>query len=579
MNNQLQLIAKLKQQPKQGRRAPTAFELLKDQAEALYEQFKDGGKDVVRASGFALLGDAVIGAYEKVNILEKQNRKLSESFGVNTHRAAQLSVTFDTLGLALGVNTDKLKIYAGELKKLFPGQAAYLQNAKGFGGEIGKQLDLMRNKMGLSAEATEGFIRNQALISETTLGTIDAEIAKFTSAKGVRGVYEGAFKDIKEAIGNLDAETAAVFGRQGIGNLSEAVLGAKKLGIELSKVLNTGTGFLDVEQAIGNEIELQMLGAKDLNISAIQQARLSGNGLELTKQLTNYLTANGEEMKRNPYLLQKSAEALGFSNDELLKMYANLQQNGKLEEENKQTLTDRTKDIQAVIDKQNEQLKLDEASRRVKAGIKAMTDEELANLTMTAEQEEAYLNTLQSISDIQGDKLQQQYAATMMKDGGQVEQVMNLAAKMNESMTNAAGLAESVVKALNDSTTLKALMGAGGFLTTLQTFIESLKTGKTDVPGVTNTAKSVTDVFIPAGGASSVITGPKGSFSLDPDDDIIGMPNARNALANKGGGDTAAVIAALKGMSFHVTNVFDGDKIRSSLQIRQGQQLNNTNIV
>ena len=579
MNNQLQLIAKLKQQPKQGRRAPTAFELLKDQAEALYEQFKDGGKDVVRASGFALLGDAVIGAYEKVNILEKQNRKLSESFGVNTHRAAQLSVTFDTLGLALGVNTDKLKIYAGELKKLFPGQAAYLQNAKGFGGEIGKQLDLMRNKMGLSAEATEGFIRNQALISETTLGTIDAEIAKFTSASGVRGVYEGAFKDIKEAIGNLDAETAAVFGRQGIGNLSEAVLGAKKLGIELSKVLNTGTGFLDVEQAIGNEIELQMLGAKDLNISAIQQARLSGNGLELTKQLTNYLTANGEEMKRNPYLLQKSAEALGFSNDELLKMYANLQQNGKLEEENKQTLTDRTKDIQAVIDKQNEQLKLDEASRRVKAGIKAMTDEELANLTMTAEQEEAYLNTLQSISDIQGDKLQQQYAATMMKDGGQVEQVMNLAAKMNESMTNAAGLAESVVKALNDSTTLKALMGAGGFLTTLQTFIESLKTGKTDVPGVTNTAKSVTDVFIPAGGASSVITGPKGSFSLDPDDDIIGMPNARNALANKGGGDTAAVIAALKGMSFHVTNVFDGDKIRSSLQIRQGQQLNNTNIV
>jgi hypothetical protein len=579
MNNQLQLIAKLKQQPKQGRGVPTAFDLLKQQAEDLYETFKVGGKDVVRASGFALLGDAVIGAYEKVNILEKQNRKLSESFGVNTHRAAQLSVTFDKLGLALGVNTDKLKIYAGELKKLFPGQAAYLQNAKGFSGEIGKQLDLMRNKMGLSADATEGFIRNQSLISETTLGTIDAQIAQITSADGVRGTYEGAFKDIKEAIGNLGAETAAVFGRKGIGNLSQAVLGAKKLGVELDKILSTGTGFLDVEQAIGNEIELQMLGAKDLNISAIQQARLSGDGLALTQELTKYLEANGEEMKRNPMLLQKSADALGFSNDELLKMYANLQQNGKLEEENKQTLTARTDDIQKVIDKQNEQLKLDEESRRVKAGIAAMTADELANLKMTAEQEEAYLNTIQSISDIQGDKLQQQYAATMMKDGGQVEQVMNLAAKMNESMTNAAGLADQVVTALNDSTTLKALMGAGGFLTTLQTFIESLKTGKTDVPGVTNTAKSVGDVFIPAGGASSVISGPKGSFSLDPDDDIIGMPNARNALANKGGGDTAAVIAALKGMSFHVTNVFDGDKIRSSLQIRQGQQLNNTGIV
>jgi hypothetical protein len=575
MNNQIQLIAKLKTQPRQGS-IPNAIDLLNTQAKELYKTFKDGGADVVRASGFALVGEAAMGAYEKVNVLEKQNRKLSESFGVNTHRAAQLSVTFDKLGLALGVNTDKLKLYAGELKKLFPGQAAYLQNAKGFSGEIGKQLDLMRNKMGLSAEATEGFIRNQSLISETTLGTIDAQIAQITSADGVRGTYEGAFKDIKDAIGNLDAETAAVFGRKGIGNLSQAVLGAKKLGVELDKILSTGTGFLDVEQAIGNEIELQMLGAKDLNVSAIQQARLSGDGLALTKELTKYLEANGEEMKRNPYLLQKSAEALGFTNDELLKMYANLQQNGKLEEENKQTLTARTDDIQKVIDKQNEQLKLDEESRRVKAGIAAMTADELANLKMTAEQEEAYLNTIQSISDIQGDKYQQEYAKTI---GDQVEQVMKLAGEMDKSMATAAGLATKVVTALNDSDLLKELMGAGGFLSTVSGFIDSLKTGNTAVPGMATDAVAKSDVFIPAGGASSIISGPKGSFSLDPDDDIIAMPNARNALANRGGGDTAAVIAALKGMAFHVTNVFDGDKIRSSLQIRQGQQLNNTNIV
>ena len=83
------------------------------------------------------------------------------------------------------------------------------------------------------------------------------------------------------------------------------------------------------------------------------------------------------------------------------------------------------------------------------------------------------------------------------------------------------------------------------------------------------------DIFIPAGG-SNVISGPLGSFELNPKDDIIAMPNARNALANKGGGDVNAIIAALNGMSFHVTNIFDGDKIQSSLQIRQGQRLNNT---
>jgi hypothetical protein len=54
------------------------------------------------------------------------------------------------------------------------------------------------------------------------------------------------------------------------------------------------------------------------------------------------------------------------------------------------------------------------------------------------------------------------------------------------------------------------------------------------------------------------------------------MPNIRQATAG-GGSDASALIAALQGMSFHVTNVFDGDKIQSNLSIRQGQALNNIN--
>jgi hypothetical protein len=54
------------------------------------------------------------------------------------------------------------------------------------------------------------------------------------------------------------------------------------------------------------------------------------------------------------------------------------------------------------------------------------------------------------------------------------------------------------------------------------------------------------------------------------------MPNARAALASNSS-DTSAIVAALQGMSFHVTNVFDGDKIQSNLSIRQGQALNNIN--
>jgi hypothetical protein len=554
MNTQLRLIARLKTQPRHGS-ALSAMDLLKQQAEDLYNTFKEGGKDIVRASGFTQVTDAVINAYEKVNILEQQNRKLSESFGVNTMRAAQLSKSFDKLGISINVNTDKLKIYAGELKKLFPGQAAYLANAGKFGEKIGKQAELMRNKLGLSAEVTEGYIRNQALLSSTSADNfenLENEISKYSA--GLRGTYEGAFKDITQAIGELDAETAAVFGRngKGLGNLSNAVLGAKKLGIELGKVLQTGTSFLDVESAIGSEIELQILGAKDLNVAEIQKARLQGDAEKLTKELTDYLLANGEAMKNNNFLLTASAEALGFSNSELLTMYSQLKINGKLEDELASTKSDRQAEIQKALDLEN-------SKRAVK---------------MTTLEEEIFLNNQLSESEKQRDKSQQAYAADLNKTD-QVDQVMKLANSVESSMNSALTLSTRVVDALNNSDVIEKLIGASGFFSTVSAFIDNIKNTPKTGPGYQDLAIPKEDVFIPAGGSNTVVSGPKGSFSLDPDDDVIAMPNARNALANSRGGDASAIIAALQGMSFHVTNVFDGDRIQSSLSIRQGQKLNN----
>jgi hypothetical protein len=571
MNDQIYLIARLKQQTRLGATpagGESAFELLTKQAKDLYETFKIGGADVLRASGFNLVTDAVTKAYEKVNILEKQNRKLSESFGVSTMRAAQLSQQFDKVGISLGVNTDKLKTYAGELKKMFPGQAAYLANAGGFGKEIMKQAELMRNKLGLSAEVTEGFVRNQALLSQKStdnFDTLNEEIAKYSY--DLRGTYEGAFADITEGIGSLDAETAAVFGKQGIGNLAGAVLGAKKLGVELGKVLQTGTGFLDVESAIGNEIELQILGAKDLNVAAIQEARLKGDGLALTQEITKYLEANGEEMKKNPFLLQKSAEALGFSNSELLEMYANLKQNKKLELETADGKETREKEIAAVIAKENE--------RRIAANEEVLKGYEA---------EEKFLADKRSEVDKAEDRSQIGAAKNLDAAGDQAEQVMKIATKLDSSMTNALGMADNVVKGLNNSETIEALIGIGGVFTTADSLVKSLSSGLTgEAPKGYSTEKK-SDVFIPASGGS-VVSGAFGSFELDPRDDILALPNARDALANNsattntsapaGGPDTAALIAAaLQGMSFNVTNTFDGDKIQSQLTIRQGQRLN-----
>ena len=546
MNDRSKLIARLKQQPRQG---SNALDELQKTINGIYDSFETGGKDVVRASGFTALTDAVIGTYEKLNVLEQRNRKVAEGFGVSTGRAAQLSQKFDQLGISIGVNTDKLKQYAVELKKLFPGQAAYLANGGKFATQISKQAELLRNKLGLTGEQTEKFMKNQTLMvgaSADGYEKMTADIAKYS--KGLRGQYDGAFGDIMDSIANLDAETAAVFGKSGVENLSKAALNAKKLGTELNKVLATGDNFLDVEQAISKELSLQILGGKELNVGAIQQARLSGNAAALTQELTTFLENNGELMKSNAYFLQDAAEATGFSKSELLEMYAQLQANNALELEGSKNKEANQAEINALIDKEN--------VLRKARGEKDMDTQE----------EEIFLADKRAEATKKQDEAQQKYAESLGTD--QVDRVLKLSETLDKTMTNALGSADKVISALSTSDFIKQLIGIGGTLSTFRELLNSLKTS-TAGPGE---SEKVGDLFIPDNG-SSIITGEYGSFTTTPGDDILAAPGIREA----GGGSTSAVIAALSKMSFHVTNVFDGDKIKSRLEIRQGQTLNNIN--
>ena len=136
------------------------------------------------------------------------------------------------------------------------------------------------------------------------------------------------------------------------------------------------------------------------------------------------------------------------------------------------------------------------------------------------------------------------------------------------------GAADAFVTALKDSAVFKAIMGTMGVVSAVTNAKRDLTTPSTGNSMIT--PEKAGDIFIPAGG-NNVISGPLGSFSLDPKDDVMALPNAREAIAS-GGSDSSALIAALQNMTFHVTNVFNGDKIQSNLTIRKGQTLNNIGI-
>jgi hypothetical protein len=579
MTSHAQLIIRLKQMPRQGK---TSIQILTEQINNVYDAFKEGGKDVIRASAFNELSDLAIGTYEKLNVLEQRNRAVAEGFKVSTLRAAQLSQGFDKLGVTLGVNTDKLKQYAVELKALFPGQAAYLANAGKFGTKVAEQSAFLRNNLKLSAEQVVQFTKNQTLMvgaSAKSYEQMQIDIADYS--KTLRGEYEGAYTDIIESIADLDAETAAVFGKSGTKNLAAAALQAKKLGLELNKVLQVGDNFLDVESAIASELNLQLLGAKDLNVAKIQEARLQGNALALTEQLNTFIKSNAEQLKQNPYLLQEAASAFGMQKSEILGAVAAQEANSKLSEElvaaqnaivAKQQASSKLSGEQ--VDQLTEQQKIEkliaaETEKRRAAGKLKSTE------TMSILEQEQYLAERRSIAEQKQDQIQQQYADSIDKAGDQVTQINSLIGNLDKATNSALGSVDTLVTAMNQSEFIKALMGIGGAFSTFAKIAENMMSGKMSTvgPGEQSQTTKTGDLFIPGDG-SNVITGAYGSFQTTPGDDILAAPNIRDAV---GSTDTRALIAALSKMSFHVTNVFDGDKIKSQLEIRQGQTINNIN--
>jgi hypothetical protein len=552
MTDQSKLIARLKQQPRHGSAIDDFNEALK-QTFALYQE---GAGDVMRDNVFKVLSKNIQDAYNEVNVLEKRNRSLSDALKVSTKRAAELGFAFDQQGEKLSINSAKLKQYVGDLNKLIPGQTRFLSNQTGLGAKIAKQLDDMRNKLGLTDTQYEQLLKNQTLFAGSNEKVSDGmdKFAKILEQAAVEAgtTFEGVQATIAETVASMDSEAAARFGRMSKENFVKAALAAKKLGVEMNTLLGIGDSFLDVESAIATELELQLLGAKDLNVAAIQKAALAGDALELEQQLENFIRANGEQLKENPILLEKSAAAFQMQKSQLLDMYAQLKLNNEAAEY--------AGTISAETAKTNTNIQTEEQKLQDKASL---------------DETKALLEKYNNITKIAQD------GSVQVQKGidSFVNQVTNMATIADKAQTEALKNAGAIANTLGDSSFVTALQGGVKLYNRVNKLIELLKPGSTETSdgasiGQVNTAAPTgNDLFIPAGGANTVISGPFGAFTMNPGDDILAAPGIREA----GGGGASAVIAALSKMSFHVTNVFDGDKIKSSLEIRQGQTLNNIN--
>jgi hypothetical protein len=520
----------------------------------VFNAYKDQGGEVIRQNVFGILAQQVQDLNSNLNVLEKLNSEVQSNFNKNVEGAAKFGYELDKIAKAQGVNATKFKQYAGELRDVFSGQTQFYKDNNKFAKQIAKQSDIIRNQLGVSEDAYKNFVKYQGTALgrsksaddlATNFETVNRQISDV--AESVSEFYEGGLTDMIEGIGKLGPAMLATYGQMPK-SLGLAVLKSKSLGIELEKVTGIGKNFLDIESAIGNEIEFQILSGEELLTqdgkslaNEFQKAAIAQDANAQADLLVDFIETYGEKLKDNVFLQEQSAQMLGLSTDDLFGAINQYNTAGAI---NKDIFKTQVEDIKQGGKKFEEQAKLED-----KRSTEIITQDDATK---------AYIDTLGNYTD------------KVVSLQATVKDLNTLALKDAKELANT--LANSTVATTGYAVkkTYESGKSVGDAAQTEQN-ITSLNVGGKGM-------KSGEDLFIPAGGSGTVISGPYGSFSMHPGDDILAAPNIRNATAG-GGSDTSAIIAALQGMSFHVTNVFDGDKIQSSLSIRQGQTLNNINQV
>ena len=551
-----QLISRLKQQPRHGQAADPLSQVTAG-LKQVFDLYKVGGDEIIRLNVFGKLADQISGVVQNLSILQDLNQELSEGFNINGENAAKFGVKIDKISRELGTNSQKNKQYAVELRNLFVGTTKIYNNTTGAGAMLLKQSEALRNRLGLTAEANESFARTQTVLYSNMGITFEQSAEQFAdvAASLEKLGYEGAMTDILDSFTDLEAKQRVTFGRMPH-QLGLALAKTKLLGASLSTLTDGAQQFLDVESAIAGQLEFQLLTGEELTTQKgedfaveMQKAVLAQDANRQVELYAGLVEKYGDDLRDNVYLQQRFNDIAGISVDDAFKMYEQLKAQKLTHEDSLKLINAQVDATVAANNNFEEQIKLgDERSqqvqqqdRNVKAQINALGDysEEVKKLNAG----------FQAASD-----------ATYAGAGTLANQAIN----------KGSGIIGTVVGAMNVGSIVVDLLDIKGITT------------RQDRESLPMTTIPKQDVFIPAS-AGTVVSGPFGSFALDSRDDVLAMPGIRDAVGSRGNGSGesvgSAVAAALKGMSFHVTNVFDGQKIRSSLQILDNSVMNNTNII
>jgi hypothetical protein len=445
-----------------------------------------GYASIAQNIGQSLLGiegmvGAVIAAFFKFNNANRETRQLTgqtaDNFTVvndSILSAADNVETITALSRELGINVN----------------AAFSRETIAEASEFTKLMGISEGataKLALQAEATGHSLED---VKDSAFETV---IGLAKSGKGAVNVQQ-VIEDTADVSGKLQATLG-----KNPKALARAAAEARALGLSLKEMESVADGLLDFESSIAAEMEAELLTGRQINLEQARQFALVNDMEGLTREIgknQSIIQAFSSGSRIEQQAIEKS---LGLSSDQIAKMIFQQQVQAGMSEEQAMKAA-------GINEEEMERLAMQEQFQKSLEKM-AMT------LAPIVEKFAAMLDNTSALKAIL-------VGIVAMKFTGLVAQIGAMAAQM------------AVAGAISTAAANAITFGAAAIAIAAGIGIVMAATRKAK-----NQAKqgNMADGMIDSQGGL-VVSGPKGSFSLDTNDTIVANRNGVIAGTNLGGG-------------------------------------------
>jgi len=245
---------------------------------------------------------------------DQQATDLAKSLGLSKGAAMDVRQEFVEYSRASKnafVNTDRLL-------KAQQGLTEQLGIAVKFSGEEAEQFARLTEIVGLSNEEAGKLAQFSAATGKDTKDYV-ADLRKGAFSAMQANKIHISDKELLSSISKLSSGILVKF-QNNPKALSEAVVQAKKLGLNLEQVDSIGKSMLDWESSIENELEAELITGKKLNFERARAAALTGDQATLMQEVASQAGSLAEFQDMNVIAQESLAKAFGMNADQMAEM-------------------------------------------------------------------------------------------------------------------------------------------------------------------------------------------------------------------------------------------------------------------